>query len=76
MLTAEQAKELERFQDERLRIRKQLRGVRRGLDQEIERLGTTLKIINIAAVPVLLSVVTLVVLWARRRRRAARGTPA
>ena len=76
VLTPEQGKELERFQDERLRIRKELRGVRRGLDEEIERLGTRLKVINIAAVPVLLSLVTLLVLWARRRRRATRGTRA
>ncbi len=72
VLTPEQTHELERFQDERLRIRKQLRGVRRGLDQEIEHLGTELKVINIVAVPALLSVVTLVVLGLRRRRRHAR----
>ncbi len=73
VLTPEQGHELERFQNERLRIRKELRGVRRGLDQEIEHLGTVLKVINIAAVPVLLSLVTLIVLWARRRRRGARA---
>ena len=72
VLTPEQTRELERFQDERARIRKQLRSVRRGLDQEIERLGTELKVINIVAVPALLSIVTLVVLALRRRRRHAR----
>ena len=69
VLTPEQTREVERFQADRVRIRTELRAVRRGLDQEIERLGTELKIINIAAMPVLLSLVTLVVLWARRRRR-------
>ena len=69
VLTAEQGRELERFQEEKLRIRKELRGVRHGLDQEIERLGTELKVVNIAAMPVLLSAATLVVVWLRRRRR-------
>jgi ABC-type uncharacterized transport system involved in gliding motility auxiliary subunit len=72
VLTAEQRRELERFQNEKLRIRKELRAVRHGLEQEIERLGTELKVINIAAMPLLLSVATLVVLWARRRRRRSR----
>ena len=51
MLTPEQQAELERFQQERLRIRKELRDVRRSLDVEIERLGTVLKVLNIALVP-------------------------
>jgi ABC-type uncharacterized transport system involved in gliding motility auxiliary subunit len=72
VLTPEQGRELERFQSDRLRIRKELRGVRRGLDQEIEHLGTVLKLVNVAAVPLLLSVVTVVALWARRRRRRQR----
>ena len=76
VLTPEQGKELERFQDDRTRIRKELRRVRRGLDQEIEHLGTLLKIVNIAAVPALLSIVTLVVLAVRRRRRRQRAAHA
>jgi ABC-type uncharacterized transport system involved in gliding motility auxiliary subunit len=72
VLTPEQHSELERFQDDKLRIRKELRSVRHGLDQEIERLGTVLKIINIAAVPLLLSVAALVMTWLRRRRRRSR----
>ncbi len=72
VLTPEQNRELERFQNDRLRIRKELRGVRRGLDQEIERLGTVIKIVNVVAVPVLLLMATLIVLWARRRRRQRR----
>jgi gliding motility-associatede transport system auxiliary component len=72
VLTPEQGRELERFQNDRLRIRKELRGVRRGLDQEIEHLGTVLKLMNVTAVPLLLSLVTLAALWARRRRRRQR----
>jgi len=40
VLTPEQTHEVERFQSDRVRIRTELRAVRRGLDQEIERLGT------------------------------------
>src|SRR5690606_26175878 len=55
MLTPEQEAELVRFQQERLRIRKELRDVRRSLDLEIARLGTWLKVLNIALVPALIS---------------------
>jgi ABC-type uncharacterized transport system involved in gliding motility auxiliary subunit len=69
VLSPEQQRELDRFQQEKVRIRKELREVRRGLDEEIEALGTRLKLLNIVAVPALLSVVALVALALRRRRR-------
>jgi ABC-type uncharacterized transport system involved in gliding motility auxiliary subunit len=68
-LSPEQQRELERFQQEKVRIRKELREVRRGLDEEIEALGTRLKVLNVVAVPALLSVAALVALGLRRRRR-------
>ena len=73
-LSAEQQRELARFQDQKLRIRKELRSVRRGLDEQIEALGTRLKLVNLLAMPALLSVVALTMwLIARsRRRRQAR----
>jgi ABC-type uncharacterized transport system involved in gliding motility auxiliary subunit len=67
----EQEQELGRFQDEKLRIRKELREVRHGLDQEIERLGTLLKVISIALVPLLLTIARWRTVW-RRRRAASR----
>ncbi|MGB5622967.1 MAG: Gldg family protein [Gammaproteobacteria bacterium] len=69
IITPEQQAELLRFQDEKLRIRKALRDVRRNLDRSIERLGTTLKVINIGLVPLLLSVVAIAVAMVRVRRR-------
>ena len=51
ILTPEQEAELTRFQDEKVRIRKELREVRHGLAQDIEALGRKLKIINIVLVP-------------------------
>lgn len=71
VLTPEQRAEIERFRQEKLRIRKELREVRRGLDVEIDRLGTTLKVLNVVAVPLLLSIGALVLAWFRRRRRRA-----
>lgn len=69
IITPEQQAELLRFQDEKLRIRKALRDVRRNLDRSIEQLGTTLKVINIGLVPLLLSVVAIAVAMVRVRRR-------
>ncbi|MDH3417610.1 MAG: Gldg family protein, partial [Gammaproteobacteria bacterium] len=40
LLTAEQQAELDRFVDQRASIRKELRAVQRGLDEDIENLGT------------------------------------
>ena len=54
-LTAEQEAALERFQDEKLRIRKELRDVRHQLDKDIEQLGSLLKVINILVLPLLLT---------------------
>ncbi len=70
LLTSEQQDEIDRFVDQRASIRKELRAVQRGLDQDIENLGTLLKIINIALVPLLLTVATLFAWWRRRRSPA------
>ena len=74
VLSPEQEAELTRFQQERVRIRKELRDVRRSLDIEIERLGTRLKILNIALVPALLAIGAIVLAFLRRSRlRAGRA---
>jgi ABC-type uncharacterized transport system involved in gliding motility auxiliary subunit len=73
-LSPEQEAELRRFQQERVRVRKELRDVRRSLDVEIERLGTTLKVLNIALVPALIAIGAILLAVARRRRlRAGRA---
>jgi ABC-type uncharacterized transport system involved in gliding motility auxiliary subunit len=66
-LSPEQETELLRFQQERVRIRKELREVRRSLDVEIERLGSTLKAVNIGLVPALIAIGALLLALARRR---------
>ncbi|RMF98234.1 MAG: ABC transporter [Gammaproteobacteria bacterium] len=72
LLSPEQRAELERFQAERLRVRKQLRQVRRELDQSIESLGTWLKIINIGLMPLLTALLGIAVLALRRRHQVMR----
>jgi ABC-type uncharacterized transport system involved in gliding motility auxiliary subunit len=77
ILTPEQEQEIEHFQTEKLRIRKELRAVRAGLDADIKGLGTRIKIINIVAVPAAVALVALLLgLWRRRRRVKAAGTAA
>jgi ABC-type uncharacterized transport system involved in gliding motility auxiliary subunit len=72
LVTPEQEQEIEHFQLEKLRIRKELRAVRAGLDEDIRNLGTTLKIINIVVVPLLFAALALLIaLWRRRRTRAS-----
>ncbi len=71
ILTGEQEAELERFQQERLRIRKELRQVQRDLDQQIEDLGTRLKIINIGFVPAIITLVSIALVLLRRQQRTA-----
>lgn len=74
VMTPEQQAELTRFQQERLRVRKELRDVRRSLDVEIEQLGSKLKFLNIALVPLLLAIGAIALAFARRRRlRAGRA---
>ena len=67
LLSDEQQAEIDRFIDQRASIRKELRSVQRGLDRDIEDLGTRLKLINIGLVPLLITVFALVAAWRRRR---------
>jgi len=68
-LSPEQQAAVQRFLQEKLKIRKELREVRFQLNADIEALGRTLKMINIALVPALLTLGALALaLWRRRRR--------
>jgi ABC-type uncharacterized transport system involved in gliding motility auxiliary subunit len=71
LLSPEQQQEIERFQARRLDIRKELRQVQRSLDQDIERLGNLLKAVNIAGIPLLISLLSLGLYLGRRRRSRA-----
>jgi ABC-type uncharacterized transport system involved in gliding motility auxiliary subunit len=71
LMSPEQQTELLRFQDQKLRIRKDLRQVRRQLDEDIQSLGSRLKFYNIIAVPLVISLVALFWVFMRSRRREA-----
>ncbi len=71
ILSPQQEGEIERFKTRRLELRKELRQVQRDLDQDIERLGTTLKAINVALVPLIISLVSIVLVLFRRRAKPA-----
>jgi ABC-type uncharacterized transport system involved in gliding motility auxiliary subunit len=70
LMSPEQQAELQRFLDQQVRIRGELRSVRRELDRSIEQLGTTLKVMNIVVAPLLFALIALVAVpaWTRRRR--------
>ncbi len=71
ILTADQAREIERFQQDKVRIRKELRAVKAGLDADIKALGLRVKAFNVLLVPALCAVLALLVnTWHRRRRHA------
>jgi ABC-type uncharacterized transport system involved in gliding motility auxiliary subunit len=76
VLSPEQEAELKRFTTEKARVRKGLRETQRGLDVDINRLDSWLKVINIAIAPLCVAIAGVVILSLRRRRRtaAARAT--
>ena len=71
MLSPEQEEELKRFTAEKTRVRKELRETQRGLDVDINRLGSRLKDITIALAPLIVAIAGVFILSMRRRRRAA-----
>jgi ABC-type uncharacterized transport system involved in gliding motility auxiliary subunit len=71
ILSPEAAQAIERFQQEKLRIRKELRAVKAGLETDIKKLGMKLKLVNILVVPVVFTLLALLVnAWHKRRRHA------
>jgi ABC-type uncharacterized transport system involved in gliding motility auxiliary subunit len=69
MLSPEQEAELKRFVAEKARVRKELRETQRGLDVDIDRLDSWLKLVNIAIAPLCVAVAGVIILSLRRRRR-------
>lgn len=65
--------QLQNYMNERIEVRKELRGVQHELDSDIKSLGNWLRFWNIAFVPLLLTLLALGMISARRRadRRAS-----
>lgn len=68
IVTATVQAELEKFREERLKISRKLREVKRNLRGDIESLGTNLKVINILGMPVLIGILGLLIATGRTRR--------
>ena len=71
LLSPEQEAEIAKFREEKRRINRELKQVRKNLRADIEALGTTLKGINIFLMPFLVSIAGLgfAIFNQRRMRR-------
>lgn len=77
IVTPQEQEEIEHFEQEKIRIRKELRAVRAGLDADISRLGTEIKIVDIIVIPAAFALLALgFAAWRRRlRSRPAEQQP-
>lgn len=75
MLSAEEAQAIERFRQEAVRIRKELRDVQHSLNKDIEGLSAAVKAVNIVAVPLAVALAAVGLAGVRSRRRQRRGDP-
>jgi ABC-type uncharacterized transport system involved in gliding motility auxiliary subunit len=74
IVTPAEQQEIEHFAQEKVRIRKELRAVRAGLDADIRRLGTEIKIVDIIVIPAAFALLALAfAAWRRRARSRAAG---
>jgi len=71
ILSPEQQREITKFKEEQLTTRKDLRSVQHELRKNIENLGSNLKFINIALIPILI-IVAAIGLGVYRHRRMER----
>nr|VFJ92289.1 MAG: ABC-type uncharacterized transport system involved in gliding motility, auxiliary component [Candidatus Kentron sp. H]VFJ93208.1 MAG: ABC-type uncharacterized transport system involved in gliding motility, auxiliary component [Candidatus Kentron sp. H]VFK00069.1 MAG: ABC-type uncharacterized transport system involved in gliding motility, auxiliary component [Candidatus Kentron sp. H] len=69
VLSQAQKREIERFRQEKLRVRRELRDVRHELRKNIERMENRLKFVNIGLVPLLIGIGGIVATGYRIRRR-------
>jgi ABC-type uncharacterized transport system involved in gliding motility auxiliary subunit len=75
LMSAEQQQEITRFQEERVRLRRELREVQHNLRQDIDRLETRLKFVNIGLVPLVIAFAAALVVLTRGRGRRSTGEP-
>jgi ABC-type uncharacterized transport system involved in gliding motility auxiliary subunit len=68
IISPEQQREIEKFRNEQVKTRKELRNVQHELRKNIESLGATLKFINIGLMPILIIILALALEVYRLRR--------
>ncbi|BAP55958.1 hypothetical protein THII_1661 [Thioploca ingrica] len=69
MLSIEQQQEVERFRDEKIKTRKELRNVQHELHKNISSLETKMKFINIGLIPLLIGIGGITISFLSRRRK-------
>lgn len=69
ILSPEQQSEIERFRQDQITTRKELRAVQHNLQKDIEHLGSVLKFINIGLAPLLIALLAMVAGLYRQRKR-------
>jgi ABC-type uncharacterized transport system involved in gliding motility auxiliary subunit len=72
LLSPEQQAEIKKFQESEATINRELKQVRKNLREEIDSLQNTVKWIDIAGMPILVTLVGLGLALVKRRKRAAR----
>jgi len=69
LLTEKETLEIDKFREEMIFVRSELRKVQNALRKDIEKLDSTLKFFNIFFVPILLIIISLVLGFVGRRKR-------
>jgi ABC-type uncharacterized transport system involved in gliding motility auxiliary subunit len=69
IISREQQQEIAKFKQRKLEVRKNLREVKRNLNKDIEALGTKLKFINIALIPLLITLIVVFLSWRKSKRK-------
>ncbi|HEY2123547.1 MAG TPA: Gldg family protein [Chthoniobacterales bacterium] len=72
LLSPEQQAEIKKFQESEATINRELKQVRKNLRVEIDSLQNTVKWIDIAGMPIVVTLVGLTLAFVKRRKRAAR----
>jgi ABC-type uncharacterized transport system involved in gliding motility auxiliary subunit len=72
LLSPEQQAEIKKFQENEANINKELKEVRKDLRQEIDSLQDTVKWVDIAGMPVIVTLIGLTLAVVKRRKTAAR----
>ena len=69
ILSAEQTREIEKFRQEQVKTRKELRNVQHELQKNIARLGSQLKFLNIGFIPIIIMLLGVLISTLRLRRQ-------
>jgi ABC-type uncharacterized transport system involved in gliding motility auxiliary subunit len=72
LLSPEQQAEIKKFQENEATANRELKEVRKNLRQEIDSLQSTVKWVDVAGMPLIVTLVGLTLAVVKRRRRAAR----